>query len=101
MEGPDHKASLEPNEFLEMIRGIRIAEISLGSKIKKISKSEKKNIKIARKSIVAKKNIFKGDKFSFSNLTEKRTGKGRGTFKIPKMIGKKSLKNYKIDDIIN
>ena len=101
MLGPDHKASLEPKEFYNMVKNIRIAEISLGSKFKKISKSEKKNIKIARKSIVAKKNIFKGDKFTFLNLTEKRTGKGKGTFKIVKLIGKKSSRNYKRDQIIN
>ena len=54
MSGPDHKASLEPKEFLNMVKNIRIAEISLGSNEKKVSKSEKKNIKIVRKSIVAK-----------------------------------------------
>ena len=101
MLGPDHKASLEPKEFFEMVKNIRIAEVSLGSNEKKISKSEKKNIKIARKSIVAKKNIFKGDKFSLSNLTEKRTGKGYGTFKIVKLLGKKSSRNYKKDEIVN
>ena len=101
MSGPDHKASLEPKEFFNMVKNIRIAEVSLGSNKKKISKSEKKNIKIARKSIVAKTNIFNGDKFSFSNLTEKRTGKGNGTFKIVKLLGKKSTRNYKKDEIVN
>ena len=101
MEGPDHKASLEPKEFFNMVKNIRIAEVSLGSNDKKFLKVKRKILKLPRKSIVAKKNIFKGDKFSLSNLTEKRTGKGYGTFKIVKLLGKKSSRNYKKDEIVN
>ena len=101
MDGPDHKASLEPKEFFNMVKNIRIAEKAFGNKDKKITKSERKNIKIARKSIVAKKNILKGQKFSFSNLTEKRTGKGTGTFNIIKLIGRKTNRAYKKNQIIN
>ena len=64
MQGPDHKASLEPDELKKMITNIRNIEKALGSKNKNPSKSEKKNILIARKSIVAKKEILKGEIFS-------------------------------------
>ena len=100
-EGPDHKASLEPHDFMELVKKIRQSEKILGSKNKNISKSEKKNIKVARKSIVARNDIQKNEKFTLSNLTEKRTGKGVGTFKIIKIIGKKAKRLYKKDEIIN
>lgn len=101
LKGPDHKASLEPKEFFKMVKNIRIAEKAFGNKDKKITKSERKNIKIARKSIVAKKDILKGEKFSFFNLTEKRTGKGTGTFNIIKLIGRKTNRKYKKNQIVN
>jgi N-acetylneuraminate synthase len=76
MDGPDHKASVEPNQLLSMIKAIRNIEKALGSDIKKASKSEKKNIKIVRKSIFAKIKIKKGEIFSEKNLTTKRPGNG-------------------------
>lgn len=100
MKGPDHKASLNPLELKEMIRCIRNVELSKGSGIKKVSASERKNIKIVRKSIIAKKNIFKGDKFTNENLIIKRPGNGISPKNWSKIIGKKSKKNYKIDDLI-
>ena len=83
MQGPDHVASImEPREFRNMVDKIRIVERILGSKIKNVTKSEKKNIVIARKSIVANENIRKGDKFTFKNLSIKRPGKGLQPKKI-------------------
>lgn len=100
LEGPDHKASLEPQELNLLIKSIRNVELALGSKIKKITKSEKKNIKLIRRSIVAKSKIKKGEKFSFENLTVKRPATGISPLKWDKYIGKKSKKNYEIDDLI-
>lgn len=98
--GPDHKASLEPRELKEMISKIRNIEKALGSGIKKISHSEKENIKIARKSIVAKLNINKGEKFNEKNITIKRPGTGISPMKWFNVIGKKAKKNFKADEII-
>ncbi len=100
MKGPDHRASLEPKELTHMIYAIRNIEIALGSRIKRPSKSEIPNIKIVRKSLVASRNIKKGEIFTEQNLTAKRPGSGLSPFKIIKFLGKRSLKNYKKDQQI-
>ena len=100
MSGPDHKASLEPKEFEEMVYSIRNLEKALGGFVKKPTKSEKKNIKIARKSIVAAKKINKGEKFTIKNLCIKRPGDGISPIYWYKIIGKISKKNYLKDDLI-
>jgi len=100
MEGPDHRASLEPNELKEMIRSIRNIEIALGDGIKRPSSSEEKNIEIARKSLVAKKTIKKGEIFKKSNLTVKRPGNGLSPMKWYDIIGTTALKDYQPDDLI-
>lgn len=94
-KGPDHKASLEPKGFKKMAQGIRNIEMALGEKKKKITSSEKPNILVCRKSIVAKQNIAKGDFFSDTNLTTKRPGTGLSPMNWPYLIGKKSKRNYK------
>jgi N,N'-diacetyllegionaminate synthase len=100
MVGPDHSASIEPNELRTMIQSIRNVEKTLGVGIKKLTKSEYKNLKIVRKSIVAKTNIKKGEKFSKKNITVKRPAKGLSPMKWDSVIGKISKKNYKIDNFI-
>ena len=100
MSGPDHKASLNPKELKLMIQNIRDTEKMLGEKKKILSNSEKDNLKIARKSIVAKINILKGDIFSDKNLTTKRPGTGLSPLFWYKIIGKKSHKSFKKDDHI-
>ena len=92
--GPDHKSSINFLELKKMIKSIRNIEKSLGDGIKKKSKSEKKNINIVRKSIVAKVKISKGEKFSYKNLTTKRPGNGLSPMKIENIIGKKAKKNF-------
>ena len=100
MQGPDHKASLDPKEFKFMVQSIKIVEETLGSKIKKITKSEKKNIYIVRKSIVAATKIKKNEKFSNANIACKRPGTGISPLFFKKLIGKKSTKNFNKDDLI-
>lgn len=100
MEGPDHKASIEPDELSHMVSAIRNIEKALGSDIKQPSKSELLNIKIVRKSIVAKIPIKKGDFLSEKNLTVKRPGNGISPMKWDEIIGTKAIKDYKEEDLI-
>ena len=100
LKGPDHVASLEPKELKHLVTKIRNIELCLGDGRKKVSKSEKKNIKIVRKSIVASKNIKKGEIFTEHNLTSKRPGNGLSPFLIKKLIGIKSTKSYTKDQQI-
>jgi len=99
-KGPDHSSSLEPEELSKMIKAIRNVELSLGNGRKIPSSSEKKNIKIARKSIVAKYEILKGELFSTKNLAIKRPFKGISPMHWYKIIGRRAKKNYKPDDFI-
>ncbi|EAL3909513.1 N-acetylneuraminate synthase [Campylobacter upsaliensis] len=101
MEGPDHRASLEFEELRALCKGIRALEKALGSGIKKASKSEAKNKIIARKSLVAKREIQKGEKFSIENLTTKRPGSGISAMRYEEYLGKRALKTYKKDELIN
>ena len=100
MKGPDHKASLEPAELKKMIYYVRQTEKILGENKKKITSSEKKTKLLVRKSLVALKDISKGEKFTYNNLTTKRPGTGVSPFKIIDFIGKRSKKNYKKDELI-
>lgn len=100
MEGPDHKASLEPEELAEMVRSIRNIEIALGNGLKKPSNSELKNKPIARKSIVAEKDIREGELFTVENLAIKRPGTGLSPMIWYELLGKKANKNYKKDELI-
>lgn len=100
MEGPDHKASLEPNELKEMVKSIRNIENALGNGIKEPSKSEIKNLFIARKSIVASRLIKKGEKFTEDNLTSKRPGNGISPMRWKDIIGKVASKDFKEDEMI-
>ena len=100
LQGPDHKASINPRELKKMIQGIRKITIALGNGIKKISPSEKKNIRIARTSIVAANEIKKGEKFTNRNLAIKRPGNGISPMKLFKVIGKTAKKNFMEDELI-
>ena len=100
MEGPDHKASLEPDELAAMVSSIRHIEKSLGTGEKKPSESEKKNITIARKSIVAKTDIKKGDIFSEENITVKRPGNGISPMKWNEVIGQEAGRDFQKDELI-
>ena len=100
MPGPDHQASLNPLELKEMVSGIRNIELALGNGIKKPSKSEKPNIDVARKSIVAKLNIKKGEIFTKNNLSIKRPGSGMNPMLWNEIMGTVARKDYSEDDLI-
>lgn len=100
MEGPDHKASLEPNELKAMIDAIRNVELAIGDGIKKPAESEKKNLQVARKSIVAKRKILKGEYFSEVNLTVKRPGNGISPMKWFEVIGQIAKRDFEEDELI-
>jgi len=100
MEGPDHKASLEPDGLKAMVKAIRNIELALGSNIKKPSKSEIPNMQIVRKSIVAKTLIKKGDILSENNLEIKRPGNGINPMRWDEVVGTKATKDYSEDDLI-
>lgn len=101
LEGPDHKASLEPEELKAMVDAIRNIEKAMGDGVKKPSKSELKNKDIVRKSIVAKKPIRKGEAFTEDNLTVKRPGTGTSPMKWNEVIGRKADKYYDKEEIID
>lgn len=100
MEGPDHQASLEPDELKQMIQSIRNIEVSMGDGHKKPSTSERKNIVIARKSIVARRPIAEGEVFTEENLAIKRPGDGMSPMRWFEVIGKVAPKNYEKDEQI-
>lgn len=100
MEGPDHKASLNSEELKEMVDKIRRAETILGDGKKQPTATEKETRKVARKCIVAKREIAKGEVFSESNLTVKRAGNGISPMKWYEVIGKKADREYKSEEAI-
>jgi N,N'-diacetyllegionaminate synthase len=100
LKGPDHAASLEPRELAAMVRAIRNVEAALGDGIKRPSPSEKKNVSIARKSIVAALPIFKGERFSERNITVKRPGTGLSPMSWDRVIGQRACANFRKDDFI-
>mgnify|MGYP001323471145 CR=1 FL=1 len=100
LSGPDHTSSLEPNELNDLVKSIRNIEKSMGQSLKKVTKSEKKNIPIARKSIYAATSIKKGEYFSRKNLICLRPALGISPMKIYKLYGVKSKKNFNKGDLI-
>lgn len=100
MEGPDHKASLEPDELKLMVESIRNVEAALGDGIKETSDSERGNIAIVRKSIVAKCDIKRGDIFTEENITTKRPGTGISPMKWFEVLGKKAIRDFNEDELI-
>jgi len=100
MEGPDHKASLEPHELTAMVKAIRNIEKALGSAEKKPSPSEMPNITVARKSIVAARKIAKGEVLSEKNLTVKRPAGGISPMRWDEILGRVATKEYDVDAMI-
>ena len=100
MEGPDHKASLEPSELKKMIKSIRNVEQAMGDGEKMPAESERVNIDIVRKSIIAARHISKGDLFTEANLTTKRPGTGINPMRWKEIIGMRAKRDYEEDEFI-
>lgn len=100
MKGPDHSASLEPDELKAMVRAIRNVKLAMGDGVKRPTRSEKKNIDVARKSIVADGNIKTGEIFTQKNITVKRPGTGISPMKWDVVIGRSAKKDFKQDELI-
>lgn len=100
MEGPDHKASLEPEELNAMVEAIRNIELAMGNGVKQASPSELPNIKIARKSIFASADIKAGDVFTTQNLTVKRPGGGINPMRWTEILGSNAKQAYQKDEQI-
>jgi N,N'-diacetyllegionaminate synthase len=100
LPGPDHKASLEPDELKAMVEGIRNVERALGDGIKRPSRSELKNKPIARKSLVAIRPIRTGETFSEENIGAKRPGTGLSPMRWDEVIGRTAAKDFAVDELI-
>lgn len=100
MEGPDHKASLEPHELKAMVKAVRNIETAMGDGEKRPTFSEKENIAIVRKSIVAKRQIEKGEIFSEDNITTKRPGNGISPMLWDRVMGTEAKRKYEEDELI-
>ena len=100
MEGPDHKASLEPDELKAMVEGIRKVEEALGTGVKSPSESEKANIPIVRKSIIANKKIQVGETLTAENMTTKRPGTGISPMKWNEVLGTTAIRDFEEDELI-
>ena len=100
LSGPDHEASLEPNELMAMIRAIRNIEIALGSRVKFPFPSEIQNKPMVRKSIVASAKIKKGDVLTEENITTKRPGYGISPMKWDEVIGTQAIKDFDVDELV-
>lgn len=100
LPGPDHAASLEPKELSDMVRAIRNIEAALGCGLKKVTRSEQENISAARKSIVARCNIKKGETFTEENITTKRPGTGIPPTRWEEVVGRKAARDFGPDELI-
>lgn len=100
MEGPDHKASLDPTELKHMVRSIRQIELALGSNEKTPTRSELKNKHIARKSLVAACDIAKGEEYNSDNIAIMRPGNGLSPYEYWQLLGKSALRDYLAGDLI-
>ena len=100
MEGPDHRASLEPDQFASMVQGIRSIEQALGDGIKRPTASERANLPIVRKSIVASRAIQVGEPFTAENITAKRPGIGISPMHWDAQIGRVARRAYAPDELI-
>ncbi len=100
LEGPDNAASLVPEELDRMVRSIRNVELALGSPVKRVSGSEQRNLAVARRSIVAARKIEAGQIMTRDDLTAKRPGNGISPMLIDDVVGRRAIRDFNIDDLI-
>ena len=101
LPGPDHKASLEPDEFKCMVTAIRNVEQALGNGLKQTGPSESRNIPVVRKSIVARRDIKAGERFSEDNITAKRPGTGISPMRWDEVVGRRAGRDFASDELIS
>ena len=99
-EGPDHRASVEPNELAELVHAVRQTELALGSPVKGLTKSERQNVDIVRKSLVAERAIKKGERFGEHNLTAKRPATGLSPMRFWDLLGSPAERAYEPDEVV-
>jgi N,N'-diacetyllegionaminate synthase len=100
MPGPDHKASLEPNELAALVKGVRTIEKALGDGVKRPTPSELKNRAVARKSVVAARDIRQGELLTAENLTTKRPGTGVDPMRWNELLGTRAVRDFREDELI-
>lgn len=100
LPGPDHRASIEPDQLMRMISSIRNVELALGDGIKRPSASEERNRPIARKSLVAARTIRAGEIFVEDDLTAKRPGTGISPMRLGEVLGRKASRDFNVDELI-
>jgi N,N'-diacetyllegionaminate synthase len=100
LPGPDHQASLEPAELRAMVAAIRNIEVALGDGIKRLTPSEARNKPVARKSLVARRAIKAGERFTADNLTTKRPGTGISPMRWDEFLGKSAQRDFAADELI-
>lgn len=100
LPGPDHKASLEPEELKAMVAAIRNIEVALGDGLKRLMPSEARNKSVARKSLVASRTIKAGERFTAENITLKRPGTGISPMRWDEVMGKKALRDFAADELV-
>jgi N,N'-diacetyllegionaminate synthase len=100
LPGPDHKASLEPGELVRMVAAIRNVEKSLGDGVKRLADAERKNVAVARKSIVAKCLIRKGEPFTEDNITAMRPGTGVSPMRWDEFVGMSADRDYSEGELL-
>ena len=101
LPGPDHKASLEPDDLVAMVSAIRNIEIALGDGIKRLTQSEARNKPVMRKSLVASEKIKAGEIFSTTNITVKRPGTGVSPMRWDEVIGRTASRDFAEDELID
>ena len=101
LPGPDHKASLEPDDLEAMVSAIRNIEIALGDGVKRLTHSEARNMPVMRKSLVASENIRMGEVFSTKNITTKRPGTGISPMRWDEVTGRKASRDFAADELID
>ena len=100
LPGPDHRASLEPEELKAMVSAIRHVEVALGDGVKRVAHAESRNKAIARKSLVAAREIRKGEPFTAENLTAKRPGTGLSPMRWDDVVGRVAGRDFAADELI-
>lgn len=100
LPGPDHRASIEPNELTRLVSSIRNVELAMGDGIKRPGPSESLNRPIGRKSLIAATPISKGDIFSEANLTAKRPGTGISPMRLDEVVGRMAQRDFSVDELI-